>query len=114
MTCPDPGAHHPQTEWEDLADWSAYPDKACLPEEILVDLSDLARFLGGDGTSFTGDLLRLLAKADPPNLNRLAAGYPRHVAAWLMWRTMSSAAPLTAARLIELLTLAHTHRRPVQ
>jgi len=28
---------------------------------------DLARFLGGDADSFTGLLLELIAKADPPN-----------------------------------------------
>lgn len=98
-------------EPEDLSDWTGYPHKACRPEEFLTDMGDLARFLGGDNTSFTGRLLLLIAHADPENLNRLAAGYPRHVAAWLMWRSMSIA-PLTAQRLVELLTLAHTHHAP--
>ena len=37
-------------------------------------------------TSFTGDLLRLIAKADPGNRARLRAGFPKHVAAWEMWQ----------------------------
>lgn len=98
---------------DDLSDWSAYPHRACLPDEPLADISDLCRFLGGDTTSFTGDLLALIAKArfDPENLNRLVRGFPRHVCAWVMWSNMSAAAPLTAGDLKALLELAHNPRK---
>ncbi len=100
--------------FDDLADWSAYPKKACLLDDVLTDLGDLARFLGGDETSFTGELLRLIAKArfDPENFNRFATGFPRHVAAWVMWHNLTPAAPMTASDLLELLKMAH--RKGVQ
>lgn len=99
---------------DDLSDWTAYPQRECLPDEVLADVSDLARFLGGDDTSFTGDLLRLVKKArsSPENLNRLAVGFPRVVTAWIMWDTLSFGAPPTAGDLARILTFAYGHRSP--
>jgi hypothetical protein len=52
---------------------------------------DLARFLGGSEDSFTGLLLVLIAKAQstPENFSRLELAFPREVAAWVMWQSMS-------------------------
>jgi hypothetical protein len=50
---------------------------------------ELCLALGGDATSFTGDLLRLIQKADPGNRARLRAGFPKHVAAWEIWQESS-------------------------
>lgn len=108
------GAFHGVDIDDDLSDWTAYPKRACLPDEVLADPSDLARFLGGDDTSFTGDLLRLIAKArfSPENLNRLVRGFPRAVAAWIMWDTLCYGAPPTAGDLARILTLASGHQSP--
>lgn len=57
--------------------------------EPMHGIGDLARCLGGDETSFTGDLLRLIAKAKmqatPDNYNALRRGFPRVVRAWELW-----------------------------
>lgn len=88
---------------DDLSDWSGYP--IALADTAMVEsFTELALFLGGDATSFTGDLLRLIAKADPTNINKLAQVYPREVRAFVMWR---AAAPLHARTLVELLKAAH-------
>jgi hypothetical protein len=54
---------------------------------------ELALFLGGSATSFTGLLLDLIAKAQatPANMSRLELAFPREVAAWKMWQSMSPA-----------------------
>jgi hypothetical protein len=79
--------------------WAGYP-KVLPPDHPVEDMKTLCLFLGGDDTSFTGDLLRLIAKADPGNLNRLSAAFPRHVAAYLMYR---ACAPVPARTLVALL-----------
>lgn len=45
----------------------------------------LALFLGGSDDSFTGDLLALIAKADPGNKARLAEAFPDQVKAYDTW-----------------------------
>jgi hypothetical protein len=54
---------------------------------------DLAVFLGGSHDSFTGKLLELIAKAQatPENMGRLELAFPREVAAWKTWQSMSPA-----------------------
>jgi ABC-type amino acid transport substrate-binding protein len=94
----------------DLSDWTGYP-KALPPDAMVEGIHQLALFLGGDLTSFTGDLLRLIAKADPINLNRLVQGFPREVRAFVMWR---ACAPLDARTLVELLTAANAFGKRVQ
>jgi hypothetical protein len=64
--------------------------RSVLPGDHKVETwHELCLALGGDLTSFTGDLLRLIAKADPGNRARLRAGFPKHVAAWEMWEQRS-------------------------
>lgn len=53
----------------------------------LVD--DLALFLEGSGDSFTGDLLRLMRKADPGNRSALRAAFPKIDAALFHWERLS-------------------------
>lgn len=86
-----------------LSQWDGYP-KALHPEMMVDGIRELALFLGGDATTFTGDLLRLIAKADPINLNKLVSVFPREVRAFIMWR---AAAPLDARTLVALLKAAH-------
>lgn len=87
--------------WEDeVDDWSGYPLVPMPGDMIVDDFSTLALFLGGSGDSFTGDLLRLIAKADPTNLQQIALGFPRHVRAFLMWR---ACAPVPVRSLVALL-----------
>lgn len=50
---------------------------------------DLAMFLGGNETDFTGLLLVLIQKADPGNLALLRLAFPYQVRAWEMWGSMS-------------------------
>lgn len=85
---------------DDLSDWSGYPKVPFLMTHEMSELHDLCLFLGGDSTSFTGDLLRLIGKADPDNLRRLEAGYPRHVRAYVLWR---ACAPVQADTLVKVL-----------
>jgi hypothetical protein len=54
----------------------------------------------GDAPSFTGDLLRLIAKADPQNRARLRIAFPVQVAAWEIWNI--GAGTMTAAELLDL------------
>jgi hypothetical protein len=69
-----------------------------LPDDHKVHLwHELCLALGGSPDSFTGLLLSLIEKADPGNLARLRAGFPRQVAAWEIW--MTDAATLTAGEL---------------
>lgn len=64
--------------------------RSVLPADHKVETwHELCLALGGDVTSFTGDLLRLIAKADPGNRARLRAGFPKHVAAWEIWTEQS-------------------------
>jgi hypothetical protein len=54
------------------------------------ELSDFDRehveaIMGGHGSWFSAELLRMCAKADPGNLERLRLGFPEHVAAYERW-----------------------------
>jgi hypothetical protein len=51
-----------------------------------LELGDVGAALDGDATNFTTQLLRLIAKADPLNRERLRVAYPEAVAAWEKWR----------------------------
>lgn len=55
----------------------------------LFGTGDLARFLGGSESSFTGQLLLLLQKADPGNVARIRMGFPEIVEAWETWNATS-------------------------
>jgi len=71
-----------------------------MPDSQELDsLGLLALYLGGSGDSFTGDLLRLTAKADPGNYDRLAAVFPITTRAYALWQSMSAptVGDLTAA-----------------
>lgn len=59
------------------------------PDFTLWGIGDLAVYLGGSEDSFTGDLLRLIAKADPGNLERLAIAFPREYRARLAWMSIN-------------------------
>lgn len=48
---------------------------------------ELAVFLGGSDTSFTGMLLDLIAKADPGNKAKIRLGFPHTVAVYDAWMT---------------------------
>lgn len=84
-------------------DWTGYP-KALAPDDLVADPGDLARYLGGDETSFTGDVLALVAKAlmTPDNLARLTVAFPREVVAYVT--RMSLPEPPTAAYFTDVLT----------
>lgn len=92
--------HDPQAWTEEpgfpVLDWSGYP-KACDDDRELSGLGDLALFLGGDATSFTGDLLKLIAKSQATwsNYHSLLRAFPRQVIAWAVWMGMS---PIPTAR----------------
>jgi hypothetical protein len=59
--------------------------------------SDLAEALGGSPDSYIGRLLLILPKADPENLARLSAMYPRLIAGWRRW--MAGPHPMTTTEL---------------
>jgi hypothetical protein len=74
------------------------------PGMELTTYAELALALGGSEDSFTGQLLLLIAKADPGNRARLRAGFPRDVAAWELW--MASGGHMTAGELDTALSSA--------
>jgi hypothetical protein len=59
----------------------------------MTGLGDLALFLGGSEDSFTGNLLRLIVKAQstPENLAALRRAFPDVVRAWEVWNRTSPA-----------------------
>lgn len=50
------------------------------------DRMHIGDLLAGHGDWFTAQLLRLCAKADADNLERIRQGFPEEVAAYLAWR----------------------------
>ncbi len=48
---------------------------------------EMAAAMGSYGTWFTSHLLRLIAKADTENRERIRLGFPDHVAAYERWLT---------------------------
>jgi hypothetical protein len=82
------------------------PRSVLPPEQRVITHHDLCLHLGGDPTSFTGDLLRLIAKADPGNRAALRLAFPVHVATWETW--MTGQGQLTSA---ELAVIAEMHMR---
>jgi hypothetical protein len=49
------------------------------------DIDNVESILRGDGDWFSAQLIRMCAKADAQNLERLRLGFPRHVALWEAW-----------------------------
>lgn len=49
------------------------------------DRANMDRIMAGYGDWFTAKLLRLMAKADAENLDRLRQVYPEEVQAWVDW-----------------------------
>lgn len=49
------------------------------------DKDNLGDILAGYGTWFTAELLRLIAKADDENLEKIRKGYPAEVEAYERW-----------------------------
>lgn len=60
---------------------------ALPPDDVVGSFEVLCLLLGGSPTSFTGQLLALIAKADPGNRYRLRQGFPREVLAWELWQS---------------------------
>lgn len=50
------------------------------------DIAHIEDILYGEGDWFSAKLLRLIAKADEDNLERLRKGFPRHVEVLELWR----------------------------
>lgn len=85
--------------------------RAGLPgsDEPMSGLGDLALYLGGSENSFTGELLKLIVKAQatPSNMQRLAIAFPIEVQTWQAWMDMHvegrapTAAELTAQLMAE-------------
>lgn len=50
------------------------------------DLRRMGDILAGHGDWFSAQLMRLIAKADRDDLDRLRLAFPEHVAAWEAWR----------------------------
>lgn len=75
--------HHRQ--YDDTMDgWADRP---------ITATAELAIFLGGGPGSFTGEVLKLITKAQatPANMARLTLAFPREVQAWRTWMAMSPA-----------------------
>lgn len=59
--------------------------------EPMSGLGDLARFLGGDESTFIGEVLKLAVKAQatPEHMERLTLAFPDYLHAWRIWNNMS-------------------------
>lgn len=70
-------------------DWTGYP-KTLPRDHRMTGGGDLALFLGGDCSSFTGDLVRLIDKsrATLPHFHALLRGFPHAVVAWSVWQAL--------------------------
>lgn len=80
-----------------------------MPDDMLIDGEELlAIYLGGSGSSFTGQLLRLIAKADTGNRHRLAQSFPTEVHAWEVWT--QSPVPLPVEVMNKAVTLLNEGR----
>lgn len=71
-------------------------------DEVVESLQSLALFLGGDETSWTGQLLRLIAKSDHEHQAALREAFPLTVQAFLTWRMGDG---ITVADLTEVLEI---------
>lgn len=87
---PPMGYTYPVTGAKTWFDWGRYRH-TCDPDRPLDGLGDLALFLGGDETSFIGELLKLLVKAQSSRerFTALEAAFPREVFAWQVWMGLS-------------------------
>lgn len=65
--------------------------RADMATRRIEDLGHLAELLGGSVDSFTGDLLRLIIKAQqtPSNFIPLRGAFPREVLAWEVWNLLA-------------------------
>jgi hypothetical protein len=63
--------------------WVSVGDDYGLSEH---DRKNIGGLIAGRGDWFSARLLRLIAKADRTNLERLRLGFPEHVAAFEAWR----------------------------
>ena len=50
------------------------------------DRANIDNLIAGKGDWFTARLFRLMAHADPQNLERLRKGFPEEIEAYLKWR----------------------------
>ncbi|MCK9928789.1 hypothetical protein MXD62_16665 [Frankia sp. Mgl5] len=75
---------------------------AVSTDHPLDGIGDVALALGGSLTSWTADLLRLLAKSDMERLAVLAAAVPWHAHAYLWWRRPRPTTPTAGELLAEL------------
>jgi hypothetical protein len=51
------------------------------------DRANIGKIIKGNGDWFTAQLLRLCAKADKQNLERIRKGFPEEVAAYQKWQS---------------------------
>jgi hypothetical protein len=72
-------------------------------DEKVTTLHELALYLGGSYDSWTGDLLRLIAKSDPAHREALRSAFPITVAVWTRWNESD---PQTVAELTAVATAA--------
>jgi hypothetical protein len=49
------------------------------------DKANIGTIIAGEGEWFSAQLLRLIARADRPNRERLRTAFPEEVAAWEEW-----------------------------
>lgn len=89
MSVFDPGRYQCPDEWR---------------SRPMPTLYELALFLRGSETSFTGQLLRLMMKADPGHRARLARGFPVEAEALEAWMALE---PVTFGSLLDTLTEMH-------
>ncbi|OHV46632.1 hypothetical protein BBK14_01935 [Parafrankia soli] len=76
---------------------SAVPD-----DHPLDSTDDVALALGGSPTSWTADVLRILAKSDPIRLAALTVALPWYAYAYLWWRQARTVTPTAGELLAEM------------
>ncbi len=83
-------------------------------DQPITDLADLARALGGEPSSWTGEALKLIAKSDADHRAYLIAGIGELVNAHAVWMTMtdtSASGPPPARQYLAVLDVVLAHVR---
>ena len=104
----DPVTEPTEPSWADLPAIVEQKREDAWRARPITHTGELAVVLGGSADSFTGELLRLIAKADPWNRRKLLPAFPREVVAYAYWMAQRGPTEMTYGELTDHLTALDT------